>query len=686
MIGMVCVLAIGIAVVPDPLRSVSAPPAPSGPIINLDDLTDPVEIVRVGDVVSSNFQPVGGRYDRFYQIQLNNNGQLAFHARLTDTDEGELDDTGLYEVSVNIGTGFVPLLAPVVQIFREGDSISIGDEDYTVANLPITWQWRLQDRPLLPPDLIGPAALPRLGIAALLNISDPPGPNLVLRDDQDRWQLVARNFEPAPTEDGDLILSTGKISAPYDRFQQRGFTFQTDLFNTPGGNTDDRAIYRFEPPTGGQVDSLRQVARTGSLSGGNSGELIAGISGLQGNASGSLVFYGENDSDDPDTSWSIYFQDSASETFRRVFGAEDFAPSEGLEAFRFQRAFELTLNNNDHMGFRGLLIRDDPATGFPELSSGLYVATPFGAITEVVAEGQPRPNDGGPFPSFRGGGAGPAAFNQLNQFAFRASDGVFLASADGTVELAREGNLYEGNVIDRFFNPMINDQGLVLIRAILNVGTIPDPDPDGGIITLQEEVLILTDGVDYATVARQGQEIGSQVVDDILGYEMNDHGAVVLVVRFENVVDAILRWRPRWGWRSAAGDGVWDNPANWTFSLPPNLDSNVVIEAPTDIRVAGPEANTQVNSLWLGQSLSAVTAVVGEGAITTTEGLMIGPNGVLEVAENKRATLGGPVFNDGVIQVDDGGQLVIAGLLAGNGRVSGVNGTVVIEGGIAPGR
>ncbi len=640
-------------------------------------LNDPVEIVRGGDSAPKALFGTNGRFQSFGSVQLNNSAEILFSARLYDTDGERMDDSAIYRIGVpapNAGA----VLNPLLEVMREGNEYLIDDHPRRVADLFTSADYRLQDWRRSDP--VGGVLRPRAAIAVNVGVFDPNERIVASQDTQGNWQRVAGSRDPLPNGDGELRdPGIGTAFGPSGRL-----TFVSRLLNTPGGDTDDVGVYRHTPG-----ETLVEIAREGSLLG--NGIELTEISTvfLQSSLAASATFPAFDDSGDPETDLGVYLADPVSNFITRIVGEGDPAPSPENEAFRFERISDTRLNIHNRIGFTGEL-RGESSTP----SSGLYVASRSSEIIEVVREGQLAPDGSATFLRFRSGDVGQPSFNDLDQFAFWARVGtgvqsppraVFRASASEVIELAREGENYEGGMLQTLRNPGLNNEGLVLIEGVLNLGTMPGPDPDDGDNVILEDVLILTDGVDYATVARAGQEVSSQTIGSIDRFYINDYGTIIVQVRYREGPSAILKWRPRLGWRSAAGDGPWDDPTNWSFSQVPGLDSNVVVDAASDVRVEGPGADVWINSLWLGHGAGQVTFALHEGSIATSEGLIIGPNGILAIADNNIAALSGPVINDGVIQIGDKGQLVLEHLLGGSGQVTGTNGTLVMEGGIAPG-
>lgn len=113
---------------------------------------------------------------------------------------------------------------------------------------------------------------------------------------------------------------------------------------------------------------------------------------------------------------------------------------------------------------------------------------------------------------------------------------------------------------------------------------------------------------------------------------------------------------------AAAGDGNWDDAANWGNGAAPGF-SPVVIAPANRGKITGPAADTTIGLLALGDGASAVTLALGAGALSVPGGVTINPNATLSGG----GKLQGPLTNNGRIQVAAGETLALDGALSNQG-------------------
>ncbi len=649
-----------------------------------------IEIVREG-------QPEPGGNGIFRNLgnpTINISGALVFTAGLDDTANDRADDSGIYRVFIPaLGAG--PAIIGVQEVFREGETYDIGGESYSLDDIDLEHLF-LVDFPfsstLGPTPLIGP--LGAMAVRLPVTSGNPDGDQiLTVEDNQGNWRLAVAAGAELPGGDGNFgelprLAMTG-IST------NLGVSFGVSLSNTPLGSDDNVGLYRY---LGGST--VQELARKGVSTAFGT---FTAVGGLRPNSFGGVAFSTLDDSGDPDNDTTIFRVSSSGNGLIRVVGEGDAVPFDNPEQREFVQLDQYRLNNNDSVGFSGRL--RDAVTGLAiQNGSGLYRATSSGVITEFVREGQLIPDGSARFQRFVnlfGNDAPRPAFNDLEQFAYiirtnvenngGQSSGLFLASEDGVIQIALQGDAYEDGTFQGFRrDPALNNQGLVVFDVELNVGTGVDEE---GEFVITDQLLVLTNGEDFATIAREGEEIGGRTIREIIfnnnprgpANGLNDFGAVAFLVEYEDNSDALIYWRPELGWDAPTGDGDWDDPANWFFNIPPNPDTNVSIDTDTDSNLSGPADDVTVNAVSLGNGAGQATLSFNGGNIATREGTTIGPNGSLVVPTGAMVALTGPVANDGSIELGSNSELTVAGGYSGSGSLGGPGSTVVFEAGLSPG-
>ena len=641
------------------------------------------ELVHSNDLTPS----MDGRFSSFLEPSVNTSGTIVFNARLFDTDDGNLDNSGIYRL-YSPAAGISPAIISLQEVIREGDSYSIGGNSYSIGDVFLT-AFRLEDAP--------PIGIPAIGQFSALALRLPVTSGnstgntiLAVEDSQANLQLIAQAGGDVPNGNGTFrefnAFSMSDISA------NGGVNFAIGLDDTAGGDADNVAIFRYLPD-----GTVQEIVRRGDPQGGG---VFTGVGSVRSNDLGGGAFIGVDDAGDPANDTAIYRFTSLSTSYTRIVGEGDAAPSDDPDPRFFSQTTEHRYNNDDFVGFAGLL-RDDNGFAVQD-GSGLYRANTFG-VQEIVREGQLTPDATASFGRFASSFSGDiprSPFNDLEQFAFTVdliledgsgqSTGVFRASVDELIEIAREGDNYEDGTLFDFADPALNNFGLVAFDAELNLGV--ENGPEGPFIT-RSQVLILTDGMDYVTVAREGQQVNGRTIDEIffnnspigIANGLSDLGTVVYEVRYTDGTSAINRWRAQLGWRSQAGDGIWDDESNWFFNMPPNLESNVEINPDTDANVEGPADDTIVNSLSFGNGAGNVNLNASAGSITTFEGINIGNNGVLNVDAGQSLLVGGDINNNGVITLGNNAELLVQGVFSGDGPINGAEGTSIFDGELSPG-
>ena len=647
-----------------------------------------VEIVRSGE----GFANIDGLFGQFVAPSINSFGTVVFNAKLTNTADDNFNDSGIYRFRIPGGAS--ASIVSLEEVAREGSTLTASGEDYEIGDVFLT-AFRLEDAPL--PG--GPAAglFSKLALQLPVRSGNPDGNSIL-------------TIEAAPVTSGgatiNLVTAAGAdVPSGSGTFQEfnifsmaditptGNLTFFSALDDTDGGSADNTAIFRYRAD-----GSLTEIVRKGDVASGGTLEHLATI---RANDGGDLIFLGQHDLGSPTSENIIYRVSQAGSIAVPLVATGDVAPSSDPDQRIFNQLSEIRINNNDLVGFAAIL-RDENGIAVSN-DSGLYT-TNGSSVTEIVREGQLTPDGDKTFGNFASTSTGDvprSPFNDLGQFAFtvdlvvvggggQQSSGVFRASASELIDIAEEGDGYEDGTLVRFDDPTLNNHGLVAFVADLNVGF--DSGPEGS-FPINEDILILTDGNDYATVAREGAQVNGRTIAEIffnnvttgIANGLSDAGIVAYGVRYTDGTRAVNYWRPQLGWQSAAGDGIWDNEANWFFNMLPNFASDVNIDSDTDIDVQGPAADTEVNSLSFGNGAGAVTFLTGTGSITTAEGISIGTNGTLQVEQDSNFVSASDLTNNGTIALGANSELIVQGSFSGAGPINGANGTTIFEGALSPG-
>ncbi|MCB1774975.1 MAG: hypothetical protein KDI88_15270 [Gammaproteobacteria bacterium] len=647
------------------------------------------EVVHSGDPLADG----NGQFSSFVTPSVNSKGTVVFNARLVGTDGGNSDNSGIYRMSVP--GGVVPSVVTLWQVVREGGTYTIGSDGYQVADVFLAGHM-IEDAPVS-----GPVAGTFNEVALMLPVTggNSTGNSILAVEVGETLELVVEAGADLPVGEGSF--REFNASSLQNVTANAGVTFFSALNGTEFGTADNTGIFRRQPN-----GSVVELVRKGDPAGGGD---FTHVGGIRSNDYGDLVFSGLDDGGDT----ALYRVAASGQTAWRILGEGDAAPPDGAEPRRFRQFNEVRINNDNVVAFTALLGDDD---GVPVVNgSGLYLFNGT-SVVELVREGQSTPDGTATFFRFVStltGALPRPAFNDLEQSAFviplllnngPQSSGVFRVADGGILELAREGNHYEGGTLDNFKDPAINNDGLVVFQADLLVGTGVDEE---GEYPIFEDILVLTDGHHYATVARQGQQIGGRTLREILfnndpsgpANGLSDSGLVAYSALYTDGSRSVNVWRPAVWWRAVAGDGPWDQADNWAFNALPGVDSDVVLGGSADIELQGPGQDVTINSLWIGGGAGAVELVLGSGAILASDGITIaaggtltggghvGANvtnqGLLRVLSGTTLQVGGDLQNSGMVELGAGSELRIDGAFSGHGEVVGANGAVVLEGGLS---
>ncbi len=641
-----------------------------------------------------------GRFSYFSAPVVSNSGQVVFKGFLYETEAGLADNSGIYQSFVT--SSISPTTGTLRQVAREGSPIQVGGVDYTVGNLGASGSYSLVNGL--------PSVAPTTGVSLMAlqlpitGFANSQVTSILALEVGDNTELIAARGGEVPSGDGEYagfnVFSIGGLSTA------GRVTFFSALDNTLAAPDDNTAIFRYTP--GGE---LVELVRKGTPTGGT---VLAHLASITTNAYGDAVFLG-TEAPVPGGDTHIFRVSSLGSSPSLLVSQGDQAPTADVDPRYFYQLGEIRINNEGEVGFAATL-RDGDGSAVDN-PSGLYI-TNGSSETEIVRQGQSTPDGTATFLHFANDLSGDVprpAFNDLGQFAFNVRlletggeqvDGIFRASEAQIIEVAREGDGYEDGVLSNFSDPALNRHGVLAFTADLVLGIESGPEGD---YPITEQVLILSDGRDYVTVAREGQMFGGRELQEISFNPsftvqpggLNDHARVGYEARFTDGTHAVHVWQPTLGWRAEAGDGIWDNPDNWFMRTLPGVSSEVGMDLDVSAEIQGPADDTEVDTLSVGGGSGLIHLILGSGVLDTVNGFTVGVNGTVSGG----GQLGGVVNNAGLIDVPAGtllnidgdlhnvttvalgssAQLIVSGILSGSGDITGVDGQTLINGGLSPG-
>lgn len=641
----------------------------------------------------------------FLPPRINSSNRLIFIANLSDTSKGSLSDSGLYSISLgSFGLHpVVPQFLNLKEIVREDDTLVFGNFNYRMDDLSPFSSYRMMNTPqnnLSTLVLQLPVRSGNLTDNSIIVVEDGSG-------NSDAFNLVAAA--------GEEVASGNGTYREFNAFTLTGLsvgnevTFFSALDDTLGGDADNTAIFRYTAE-GQEIE----IARKGDAAGVNQ---FTNLASIRTNDFGATIFLGTDDSGIAAQDSALYRASSGSSSFSRIVGEGDTAPTAEVEIRVFSQLSQASINSDEIIGFAAVL-QDGNGTSVAN-DSGLYsVAGNINPPVEIVREGQLTPDGTASFMNFASditGDVPTPAFNDREQFAFAVNLnlltngaqrlGIFRTSESELIEIARQGGIYEDGTWGNFSDPVLNKNGLVAFTANLALGIVIGPE---GPIAVTDELLVLTDGRDYVTVAREGQLFGLKELkaiefsNNLRGASgLNNSGIVVYKASYADGSTSINAWHADPGWRSAANDGNWDDEDNWFLGLLPRAASDVGIDTATDVEVQGPVEQTELNSLSIGNGVGLVRFSMGTGSMATNEGVSIGANGmiigtgiltgpvnnqgIIDITVNEVFELDGDVINDGLIILAAGSQLILSKAYTGSGAINGPDGLTMFNGVFSPG-
>lgn len=302
-------------------------------------------------------------------------------------------------------------------------------------------------------------------------------------------------------------------------------------------------------------------------------------------------------------------------------------------------AGDVTETNN-----RGLWLHDGTAS---RLVARTGAAAPTLPLAEFESLDVPLLNDAGKLlfsGQLKPGVGGVTAANARGVWmADGASEGALVArSGVGGVPGVPAGKFAA------FGSLAFNGAGVAALAATLEVGV-------GGVSEGNEQGLWLMDATgDGRLVARTGEVVAGRTVaglefvggsggGDGRQRALNQYGQFAYKATFTNGDEAALLYTPELAWRDA-GDGSWDDAANWTLGIPPSMVHEVTLSSNLPLTVTGPTESAMVGQLRLGGGSGETTLEIPEsGMLSVASGLYLAPNGRLA----GKGTLAGEVVNLG---------------------------------------
>ena len=633
-----------------------------------------------------------GQFESLATPTLNISSNLVFSAWIQGTEEDTADDTAIYRIA--LGSGVNPSITTLEQVVREGEFFVVDNEQYHIDHLGISAAYLIANAPTGPALSVGEFN----NLAMMLPLrpnSGELGDSIIVVESEGSYNLVA--------EAGDTVVSNNGEYQEFGVTAIRGLssnndvTFFAALDNTENGSDDNTAIFkRFAN------QNVVEIVRKGGAA---STSVFTHVGGIYSNDFGASVFQGQNDLDDANANSGIYKVDLSS--FSLVVHEGDTAPVNDSEVRIFTQLSYPRINNSEAIGFTALMRNID---GFAvDDGSGLFY-TEGTNIIPIMVKGQSTPDGTATYRDFLGGFSDLPIpdLNDSGVFALKMdlllpsgqSDGIFIASQDEIIEVARRDDVYEDGTLRNFLDPVINNHGVVVFKAEV---ALEEQQGDEGSFIPTEDILIITDGTNFQTIRRQGEQIGTKTVRDIIfnnnptgiANGLNDSGRVAYKVIFEDTSEAIYFWNPLFGWRSTASEGQWDDISNWQFGGFPDLNTDLVLDIEQDLILQGPVNPASVNSFVLGGGNGAITFNLAAGALSVNQTLTIQPlsvlsgngliignvsnNGAIQVLENQNIEVDGELNLSGDIAISSGASLTVNGLFIAEQPILG-QGNLILNG------
>ncbi|MFA9479948.1 choice-of-anchor tandem repeat NxxGxxAF-containing protein [Phycisphaerales bacterium AB-hyl4] len=302
---------------------------------------------------------------------------------------------------------------------------------------------------------------------------------------------------------------------------------------------------------------------------------------------------------------------------------------------RLHTITDTSINDDGVITFRGTIRNQD---GNAIDNSLGYFRYDQGQITELVRQGDTVPDGDGTFNNLTTGNT--LKHNDVGQMAFRSTvtdgpDGIFRASSDGVVQIARIGDaLTDDATLSSLLSSAmidINDSGTVAYRAVVTVGS------------QNRNAIYLSDGIDTVQAVRRGVPAGDTSIFSLVTTQeagLNKHGQVAYRAngtgsaanQIVNLFTPDLHYR-------VSDDGSFDDGMNWTLSLTPGNPHDVFLASDSNVTVTADAGERNVNSLEIGGG-------AGQAALHLVQ------NSTINVAEQVTVKAGGTLGGEGSITGD----------------------------------
>jgi len=652
-----------------------------------------------------------GRFEGFSDLTMNNRNEVAFTARLVDTSGGEDDDSGIYGFSI---VGFVsgaPSSFTINEIIREGSNKSISGRTYEIDDLALFNNSSISiSRNFSSSINASEGGSGHLALFLTVRGGNSTGESILVVQRQGDLGLVARAGAEVRSDNGTYREFGG--SSISGKSANNRVTFFSALDGTENGVDDNTAYFQYVPGS-----PVREIVRKG-----DSSQLVF-IAALSVNDLGRLIFSGYDSLDASTSKQVIFYSANNGASYTEILAEGDLVPTDDVEDRFFDKISNTRINNNGTgaIGFTGSFRDAEGMISVPD-DTGLYTTANGGlgfGVKEIVREGQLTPDSSARFRFFinpdpiSAVGEPRPAFNDNAEFAFlvgltpvivgQPSEGIFRASENEVVEIARKDDVYEDGTLRNFSHPSLNNQGVVAFVAdlVLEPGAVIGDD--GGIIS--DKILIVSNGQQYATVVREGDIINGKEVRFFTYASgsrsgFNDASNIAYSVTYTDGSRGIHIWNPGLNWHFSSPEGNWDDSSNWFMGMQPDELTDVLINPDIDLDVQGPSQETTIKSLTIGGEAGVVRLFLNDGSLTAingisveTAGLLIGSGtldgtlsvqGTVEVVANSDLTLG-DVDNNGILSVGNGSRLILVGNYSGSGVIEGANGITEFNGFISPG-
>lgn len=635
-----------------------------------------------------------GQFQRFSAPQINSTDNIVFSARLMNTSDGDNNDSGIYRTFIpsSIGVSIVN----IEQIAREDEFFSASGRSFELGELFFGAVFLIRNAPTPNSPVIGEFN----NLALMLPLSPGSGErgdSIIAVESEGAFTLVA--------EAGAIVESGNGTYREFNAFSLVGLSANSDLtffsaLNDTENATEDNTAY-FKRFNSNLVQEIVRKGDSGSIG------PITHPAGMVTNDYNEGVFVGGVPNGPSNNNSGLYM--STGSAYSIVVHESDTAPSESPDRRVFSELQVPRINNEQEIGFIGTL-RDENGFSVP-FGNGLFLST-GNSIKALLLQGQLTPDGSATFLSFVSyvRALPNLTMNDSAQFAIRLGvvgdltqevgqgTGIYRVSETEVTEIAKKGDAYEGGNLRNFSNPVINNDGLVVFKADLQLTEFIETD-EGNFFPL-EDILVISDGVQYETIELAGREYKGKIVRDILfnnngsgkANGLGESGKVSYSVIYEDGTYGLHAWAPQLGWRLDEGDGDWDDVNHWHFGGIPDAFTDVVLDLDYDLDLLGPSAETSVKSIALGGSTGLVRFTLRDSVFTTSDGMTIFEssilsgqgtlasslvnNGEIEISENQALIITGETINSGTVKLNAGSELRFASIFKGNQTIQGTGSSV----------